>query len=67
MKPGAIGVVVHPRRDSRAMIECVVRWAEGHGKEVRGLDETRDLMPSSVRTVPEAELKCSERQLQRLL
>jgi len=56
VKPGAIGVVVHPRRDSRAMIECVVRWAEGHGKEVRGLEEARDLMPPEVRTVPEEEL-----------
>ena len=37
MKPGSIGVVVHPRRDSREMIECLVRWADGHGKEVRGL------------------------------
>ncbi len=48
VKPGSIGVVVHPRRDSRAMIECVVRWAEGHGKEVRGLEEARDLMPPAV-------------------
>jgi NAD+ kinase len=56
MKPGAIGVVVHPRRDSTDMIECVVRWAEGHGKEVRGLEEAVDLLPSSVRTVPEEEL-----------
>jgi NAD+ kinase len=56
VKPGAIGVVVHPRRDSRAMMECVVRWADGHGKEVRGLEEARELMPASVRTVPEEEL-----------
>src|SRR3954471_15119220 len=56
VKPGAIGVVVHPRRDSSSMIECVVRWAQGHGKEVRGLEEATDLMPTSVRTVPEEEL-----------
>ena len=56
MKPGAIGVVVHPRRESHDLIECVVRWADGHGKEVRGLEEARDLMPSSVRTVSEEEL-----------
>jgi NAD+ kinase len=56
VKPGAIGVVVHPRRDSRAMIGCVVAWADRHGKEVRGLEEARDLMPPSVRTVPEEEL-----------
>jgi NAD+ kinase len=52
----AIGVVVHPRRDSSEMIECVVRWAERHGCEVRGLREARDLLPSSVRTVDEDEL-----------
>ena len=56
MKRGAIGVVVHPRRDSTEMIECVLRWADGHGKEVRGLEEARDLLPSSVRTVSEEEL-----------
>ncbi|WP_037494264.1 NAD(+)/NADH kinase [Solirubrobacter soli] len=56
MKPGSIGVVVHPRRDSRAMIECVVRWADGHGKQVRGLEEARDLMPPEVVLVPEEEL-----------
>jgi len=56
MHGDAIGVVVHPRRDSHDHIECVVRWAEGHGKEVRGLDEARDLMPAAVRTVPEEEL-----------
>ena len=56
MKPGAIGVVVHPRRDSHDMIECIVRWAAGHGKEVRGLSEARDLLPASVRTVEEHEL-----------
>ena len=29
MKGDAIGVVVHPRRDSHDHIECVVRWARG--------------------------------------
>jgi NAD+ kinase len=56
VKQGSIGVVVHPRRDSRAMMECVVRWAEGHGKQVKGLEEARDLMPPEVVTVPEEEL-----------
>jgi NAD+ kinase len=37
------------------MLECVVRWAEGHGKEVRGLEEARELMPAGVRIVPEEE------------
>jgi NAD+ kinase len=49
----AIGVVVHPRRDSRDLMECIVRWADGHGKEVRGLEEARDLLPADVTTVPE--------------
>src|SRR3954463_1924653 len=52
----AIGVVVHPRRDSTELIGCVVRWAERHGCEVRGLHEARDLLPDSVTTVDEAEL-----------
>jgi NAD+ kinase len=56
VKPGAIGLVVHPRRDGRDMIECVVRWASGHGREVRTLDEARDLVPDSVRPVREDEL-----------
>jgi NAD+ kinase len=56
VKPGAIGVVVHPRRDSRAMLETVVRWADRHGKEVRGLAEAAELMPAEIRLVPEEEL-----------
>lgn len=56
MKPGAIGVVVHPRRDSREMLECILRWAQGHGKEVRGLEEARDLMPPGINAVPEYEV-----------
>jgi NAD+ kinase len=52
----AIGVVVHPRRDSHDLIECVMRWAERHSCEVRGLEEARDLLPGSIRTVPEEEL-----------
>jgi NAD+ kinase len=56
VKRGAIGVVVHPRRDSGAMLQCIVAWAERHGKEVRGLEEARDLMPAGIRAVPEYEL-----------
>jgi NAD+ kinase len=52
----AIGVVVHPRRDSHDLIECILRWAHRHTCEVRGLEEARDLLPDSVRTVPEDEL-----------
>jgi NAD+ kinase len=53
VKPGAIGLVVHPRRDSHDMVECVVRWAEGHGREVRTLEEARELVPRAVRPVPD--------------
>ena len=35
----AIGVVVHPRRDSHELIACIIRWAERHSCEVRGLEE----------------------------
>jgi NAD+ kinase len=52
----AIGVVVHPRRDSHELIACIIRWAERHSCEVRGLDEARDLLPGNVRTVPEDDL-----------
>src|SRR4051794_10771778 len=52
----AIGVVVHPQRDSTELIACVVRWAERHGCEVRGLHEARDLLPDSVVTVDEGDL-----------
>ncbi len=51
-----IGVVVHPLRDSRDLIDCIVGWAAGHGKQVRGLNEARDLLPDSVTTVEPAEL-----------
>jgi NAD+ kinase len=53
---GAIGVVVHPRRDSRALIECIVAWAAGHGTGVRGMDEARDLLPAAVTTVAPEDL-----------
>lgn len=56
MKGEAIGVVLHPRRDSREHMECVVRWADGHGLEVRTLEEAKDLVIDSVRAVPEHEL-----------
>lgn len=52
MKPRPIGVLVHPRRDSRALIETILEWAAGHGKEVRGMEEARDLLPPAVTTVP---------------
>jgi NAD+ kinase len=56
MMGDTIGVVVHPRRESHDLIESIVAWAAGHGKQVRGLHEARDLLPSQVITVPEEEL-----------
>lgn len=56
MTPDSIGVVVHPRRDSHALIETIVEWAAGHGKKVRGMDEARDLLPAAVATVAPEEL-----------
>jgi NAD+ kinase len=52
----AIGVVVHPQRDSHDLIESIVRWADRHRCEVRGLHEARELLPASVTTVAEEEL-----------
>ncbi|MDA0171554.1 NAD(+)/NADH kinase [Solirubrobacter taibaiensis] len=56
MKGSAIGVVLHPRRDSREHMDRVLRWAQRHGMEVRTLEEAEGLVPDGVRTVPEAEL-----------
>ena len=56
MKGSAIGVLVHPRRDSHDLVEIIVEWAAGHGKTVRGMHEARDLLPRSVVTVPDEEL-----------
>jgi NAD+ kinase len=56
MKGSAIGVLVHPRRDSHDLIAIIVEWAAGRGKAVRGMEEARDLLPPSVVTVPDAQL-----------
>ena len=56
MTPDSIGVVVHPRRDSHALLETIVEWASRHGKKVRGMEEARDLLPAAVTTVAPAEL-----------
>jgi NAD+ kinase len=56
VSPRPIGVVIHPRRDSQPLIECILRWAARHGKEVRGMDEARDLLPDAVTTVAPEQL-----------
>jgi NAD+ kinase len=56
MMHGSIGVVVHPRRESRALIGTILEWANGHGKEVRGMEEARELLPDAVATVAPEDL-----------
>jgi NAD+ kinase len=52
----SIGVLVHPRRDATAMLECLAHWAERHGKPVRGLDDPGTHYPPSVERVADAEV-----------
>jgi NAD+ kinase len=49
----AIGVLVHPRRDSHDLIALILDWAAGHGKTVRGMEEARGMLPPQVITVPD--------------
>jgi NAD+ kinase len=56
VKGHTIGLLVHPRRDSHALIEIIVEWAAGHGKTVRGMHEARDVLPPTVTTVSDARL-----------
>jgi NAD+ kinase len=52
--PRRLSLVLHPRRDVRAAIDCVSRWAETTGVELAGLDDPR--MPDAVRRCDEAGL-----------
>jgi NAD+ kinase len=52
--PRRLSLVLHPRRDVRAAIECVSRWAETTGVELAGLDDPR--MPDAIRRCDEAGL-----------
>lgn len=47
----AIGVLVHPRRDSRDLLSIIAEWAAGHGRTVRGLREAEAQMPAGVELV----------------
>lgn len=40
-----VGVIVHPRRDSRAPLAALMRWAEGHGVDVVQVDENQQRLP----------------------
>ncbi|SEM33696.1 NAD(+)/NADH kinase [Nonomuraea pusilla] len=39
---GTVGLVLHPRRDSRKAIDVILRWAAGRGVTVLGLHEEVD-------------------------
>jgi NAD+ kinase len=48
-----IGVLVHPRRDASAMLDCIAGWAQRHGKSVRGLDDAGVIYPDGIERVPD--------------
>jgi NAD+ kinase len=52
--PRRLSLVLHPRRDVGAAVDCVTSWAGTHGIELAGLDDPR--MPSAVRRCDEAGL-----------
>jgi NAD+ kinase len=52
----AIGILVHPRRDSHDLIALILEWASGHGKTVRAMEEARSLFPAQVITVPDEQI-----------
>src|SRR5258705_7857584 len=52
--PRRLSLVLHPRRDVRAAIDCVTRWAGTNGIELAALDDPR--MPDAVPRCDEAGL-----------
>jgi NAD+ kinase len=52
--PRRLSLVLHPRRDVRAAIDCVSRWAATTGIELAGLDDPR--MPEAIRRCDETGL-----------
>jgi NAD+ kinase len=52
----AIGLLVHPRRDSHDLVALILDWAAGHGKTVRGMQEARAILPPEVVTVPDEQI-----------
>jgi NAD+ kinase len=52
--PRRLSLVLHPRRDVGAAVDCVTRWAGRNGIELAGLDDPR--MPDAVRRCDEAAL-----------
>ena len=41
MSCAVAGIVVHPRRDSAALLDTLIRWAEHNKTLIRGLEEAR--------------------------
>jgi NAD+ kinase len=56
VKGDAIGVVVHPRRDSQDLLAIIVEWAASHRMRVRGMHEARHVLPTIVETVDDPSL-----------
>jgi NAD+ kinase len=52
--PRRLSLVLHPRRDVGAAVDCVTSWAGRNGIELAGLDDPR--MPDAVRRCDEAAL-----------
>jgi NAD+ kinase len=52
--PRRLSLVLHPRRDVGAAVDCVTSWAGRNGIELAGLDDPR--MPGAVRRCDEAGL-----------
>jgi NAD+ kinase len=56
VREGAIGLLVHPRRDSQDLVALICEWATGHGKAMRGMEEARELLPDGFELVTDDRL-----------
>jgi NAD+ kinase len=52
----AVGLVLHPRRDSAEVVTQVLRWGAGRGIEILGIDEEIDRLDCSAFAVPAGDL-----------
>jgi NAD+ kinase len=56
MGTGAVGLVLHPRRDVAVAVSSVLEWAHRHGKPVLALAEESTRLPTGTESVDVAEL-----------
>src|SRR5258705_1271573 len=56
MGTGAVGLVLHPRRDVAVAVSSVLDWAHRHGKPVLALAEESTRLPTGTESVDVAEL-----------